>query len=235
MSDGHSGPDDKKQEGQAAPEPANEAEVNAAEAPVAEASEQPAAEKSAPKKRAPRKPKAAPETLATEQTEMAIEKPAAAKSAPKRAASKPVEPPPAGEAEEAENRGLFATLREPVVMWSVIGGAIVIVAALGYVGWTQFGHKAAPGSADALANRSVCEAALDRVMAYGVIPPAATLAQADADKTQVEQRVVCHAQAGGQQYALTVDVPCDDMAKDTCIKLYSVKQADGTSLFQRQM
>jgi hypothetical protein len=117
----------------------------------------------------------------------------------------------------------------------VIGGAIVILAALGYVGWTQFGPHPAPGSADALAARSVCEATLDRVQAYGVVSPAATLSQADPDKTQVNGRVTCHAKAGAAQYAMTVDVPCDDMGKDSCIKLYSVKQADGTALFQRQM
>lgn len=219
MSDGHTGPDDDEHEGQTAPEQANEAEMTAAEEPVAESPEQ-VAEKPAPKKRAPRKPKAP--------GEMAGERPA-----PRRAAQKPAGPPSPPPGEDEEKR---SALREPAVMWSLIGGAIVILAALGYIGWTKFGahHGEGGTAANALADRSICEATLDRVQSYGVLSPGATLTQADPDKTQVNGRVTCHAQAGTMQYAMTVDVPCEDMGKDTCLKLYSVKQADGTALFQRQ-
>lgn len=229
MSDGHTGPDDEQQEGHNAPEQTNtqepQAEKSAAEEPVAEQppGEPAATDKPAPKKRAPRKPKPPAEASA--------EKPEAEKPAPKRPAQRAAEPPPPPP-EEEEKRSV---LREPVVMWSVIGGAIVILAALGYVGWTKFGpHHTADTAANALANRSICEATLDRVQDYGVLSPGATLTQKDPDKTQVNGRVTCHAQAGTMQYAMTVDVPCDDMGKDSCLKLYSVKQADGTALFQRQ-
>lgn len=230
MSEGHTGPDDED-EGQIAPEETNTqaamAEQPAPEAPAAEAGEQAIAEKPAPKKRAPRKPKAVIEGAAPEKS--VSEKPA-----PKRGQKMAEPPPPPPPVEEEEKRSAF---REPVVLWSIVGGAIVILAALGYVGWTQFGPHQAGGStaANALANRSVCEATLERAQAYGILSSAATLAQSDPDKTQVDGRVTCHAQADGGQYAMTVDVPCDDMSKETCIKLYSVKQADGTSLFQRQM
>lgn len=229
MSEGHTGPDDED-EGQIAPEETNAqaaaiAEQPAAAAPVEGAGEQAIAEKPAPKKRAPRKPKAVIEGAAPEKS--VSEKPA-----PKRG-QKMAEAPPPPPVEEEEKRSAF---REPVVLWSIVGGAIVILAALGYVGWTQFGsHPAGGTAANALANRSVCEATLERAQAYGILSSAATLAQSDPDKTQVDGRVTCHAQADGGQYAMTVDVPCDDMSKETCIKLYSVKQADGTSLFQRQM
>ncbi len=230
MSEGHMGPDDEDLDGQTPAEEAGAAETPAAEQAAGEepaadepAAEEPAgqtaAEKPAPKKRAPRRsaPKAAGEK-------------------PRRAAQKPAEPlPPPPQEEEEESGGIFAALREPVVMWSVIGGAVVILAALGYVGWTQFGHHRAKGGANALAERSVCEATLDRVQAYGVLSPAAQLAQDDADKTQIKDRVVCHAKTQTMQYAMTVDVPCKDMGDDSCLKLYSVTQSDGTALFQRQM
>lgn len=224
MSDGHTGPDDKEEEGQTSAGDTNTQESISDQA-ATDAAGQALAEKPAPKKRAPRKPKPPSENPGAEIS-------AAEKPAPRRVAQKPAEPPPPMQ-EPEEKRSAF---REPIVMWSAIAGAIVILAALGYVGWTQFGPHHAGGTAGAaLAERSVCQATLDRVLAYGVIPPAATLAQNDPDKTQVNGRVTCHAQAGSQQYAMTVDVPCDDMGKDTCIKLYSVKQGDGTALFQRQM
>jgi hypothetical protein len=158
-------------------------------------------------------------------------KPAAEAAAGKpagEAAEKPAEKPAVEKA-----RGPLAALREPVVMWSVIGGAAVIVLAVGYVVWSHYAHHRG-GSANALANRTICEATLDRVRDYGVLPQGATLSAADPDKTQVNGRVTCHAQMGQVQYAMTIDVVCDDMGKNSCLKLYSVKQADGAALFQRQ-
>ena len=150
------------------------------------------------------------------------------------AESKPAEAKPAG-AQPAKASPL-AILREPVVMWSVIGGLFVIVLALGYVAWSQMGHHHGGSAAqNALADRSICEATLDRVRAYGVIPPDTALASPDPDKTEVDGRVTCHAQSGQAQFAMVVDVHCDDMSKDDCLNLYSVKQNDGTALFQRQM
>lgn len=130
----------------------------------------------------------------------------------------------------------LAILSEPVVMWSVIGGLVVIVLALGYVAWSQMSHHHGGSAAqNALADRSICEATLDRVRAYGVIPPDTALSSPDPDKTQTDGRVTCHAQSSVAQYAMAVDVHCDDMSKDACLNLYSVKQNDGTALFQRQM
>ncbi len=145
------------------------------------------------------------------------------------------EPKPAAEDAPAKP-GALAILREPVVMWSVIGGLVVVALALGYVVWNQMSHHHGGTAAEnALADRSICEATLDRVQAYGVIPPDTTLSSADPDKTQTDGRVTCHAQSGQTQFAMTVDVHCDDMSKDDCLNLYSVKQNDGTALFQRQM
>jgi len=140
--------------------------------------------------------------------------------------------PQAEKPAEAKSVGAFAVLREPMVMWSAIAGVAVIVLASGYVVWNHYGHRHKTGNA--LADRTVCEATLDRVRDYGVLPPNAALSAPDPDKTQTDGRVTCHAQVGQAQYGMTVDVECDDMGKDTCIKLYSVKQNNGPALFQRQ-
>ena len=247
MSDGQTGPEEKKE---GAPDQTTEAaakqarpEGEEAQAPSAEAAEKPAAEKpKAPRKRAP---KATVERLPGEAAEKPAEKPAKApaKKAEKPAAkpAKPAEKPagkgPMKQAAKTEEDGeqKRSVFREPVVFWSLIGGAVVILLAAGYVAWTQFGPAGSKGASNPLAERSICQATLDRASAYGVIPPNTALSSPDPDKTQTDGRVTCHGEAGQMQYAITVDVVCTDMGKDSCLNLYSVKQGDGTALFQRQM
>jgi len=246
MSDGHTGPEEKK-EGPP-DQTAEEAEKAASEKPVSEEAQASAEQASAPEKPAPKPRKRTPKATAEKLGGEADEKPAP-KSSPKKAvrpaAEKPAHKPAAKPAEKGpmkpaakasedagEKRSIF---REPVVLWSAIGGAVVILLAAGYVAWNQFGHHGAATASNPLSERSICQATLDRATSYGVIPPTSALASPDPDKTQINGRVTCHAQLGAMLYAMTVDVVCDDMGKDSCLKLYSVKQNDGTSLFQRQM
>jgi hypothetical protein len=231
MSDDQTSPEEEK-EGQPSPDQTKaDAAKSASDKPMgdeAAKAAEPAAEKPPEKPKTPRKrtPKATAEKLGGEAGEKPAPKPAAKK--PEKAPMKPAAPPPE---ERAEKRSIF---REPVVLWSVIGGVVVILLAAGYVAWNQFGPHGARTASNPLSERSICQATLDKATSYGVIPPTSALASPDPDKTQIDGRVTCHGQSGEAKFAMTVDVVCDDMGKDSCLKLYSVKQNDGAALFQRQ-
>ena len=45
--------------------------------------------------------------------------------------------------------------------------------------------------------------------------------------------MVCSAKSGDTTYAITVDVPCNDMANPQCLRLYKITNSAGATLFQR--
>jgi len=102
------------------------------------------------------------------------------------------------------------------------GAAVVAIAALVIV----FGGFFGPSS------KAICTIALERARDYGVIPTTAILANTDAKSTDVENRRLCTAQAGDNDFRLTAEITCKDMKNKDCIALYSVERADGLTTNQ---
>jgi len=118
---------------------------------------------------------------------------------------------------------ILASIKTHKWWWAGGGGAAVVAVAAAVI---VFGGFLGPSG------KAICTMALERARVYGVIPNTAILANTDAKSTDVRNRRVCTAQAGGNDYNLTVDVTCKDMKKKDCIALYSVERADGLSTYQ---
>jgi len=108
--------------------------------------------------------------------------------------------------------------------WAGGGGAAVVVAIAATV--IVFGGFFGPNG------KAICTVALEHARDYGVIPSTASLANTDAKSTDVANRRLCTAQAGGNDYNLTVDITCKDMKNKDCVALYNVQRADGLSTYQ---
>jgi len=122
-------------------------------------------------------------------------------------------------------------IRNPLVLGGV---AIVIVAAA--VGGYFLLKPAAPKlDAHGKPIPSLCAATLARAVEYGLVESDTKLASADAGATAAKSRMICKARLGSEAYTLTVDVACDNVSDEKCLKLYSVTDTTGNSLFQRQM
>ncbi|MDE3115478.1 MAG: hypothetical protein KGL26_07750 [Pseudomonadota bacterium] len=122
-------------------------------------------------------------------------------------------------------------IRNPLVL----GGAAVVVVALAAGGYFLLKPAAPKLDAHGKPIPSLCEATLTRAVDYGVVEGNAKLASTEAAATQTKNRMVCKAKLGSAGYTLTADVACDDVSDEKCLKLYSVTDAAGNSLFQRQM
>jgi len=116
-----------------------------------------------------------------------------------------------------------ASIQTHKLWWAGGGGAAVVaIAALVVVFGGFFGPS----------GKVICTTALERARDYGVIPATATLADTDAKSTDVENRRLCTAHAGGNDFRLTAEITCKDMKNKDCIALYSVERADGLSTYQ---
>lgn len=122
----------------------------------------------------------------------------------------------------------------------VLGGvALAVVLVLGLGGYFLFFHKSVPAKyandpvKAKLAMRTVCEATVDRVLDYGVIPYTGKIESKDSEKTDNEKRVICRAGDGATKFTILVDVECDDMADDKCLTLFNVKNNAGETLYQK--
>ena len=129
---------------------------------------------------------------------------------------------------ETEKTPLF---RNPLVL----GGAAVVVVAAAVGGYFLLRPAAPKLDAHGKPIPSLCEATLARAVDYGVVDGDTKLASTEATAGQTKSRMICKAKQGSEDYTLTVDVACDDMSNDKCLKLYSVTDAAGNSLFQREM
>jgi hypothetical protein len=109
--------------------------------------------------------------------------------------------------------------------WWAGGGGVVLVAVAAVLVVVYGGFFGPSGKA-------ICTTALSEARDYGVVPPDASLASSEAKKTDVENRRVCTAEAGSDQYKLTVDVTCDKVSDKKCLSLYAVARADGLSTYQ---
>jgi hypothetical protein len=81
--------------------------------------------------------------------------------------------------------------------------------------------------------KEFCISTLGVAQAFGVVPGFAK-PTSEPERTPTKGRYTCLAQAGQTGYAITIDLMCTDLSDARCFNLYSVKQGDGTTLFQRQ-
>jgi hypothetical protein len=81
----------------------------------------------------------------------------------------------------------------------------------------------------------LCNRAVIRARAYGVLPPTARM-KAKKTETGVEGRYICKAEANaGKIYTLAVEQRCDDLADHTCLVLRTVSNPVGQVLFERRV
>lgn len=126
-----------------------------------------------------------------------------------------------------------------VALITVIGVFVVAIVFLGYRAW-QAAHAPKPMAAaeqqkvNAEATAALCTAGLDRAKAYGIVPGYAKLAAIGLELTGVKGRYTCLAATSVTQYRVTADLVCRDLRDQRCVALYSVKQQDGTVLYQRR-
>jgi hypothetical protein len=144
-------------------------------------------------------------------------------------------------------QGLGALRREWVAAQAVL--AIVLLASV--VAFVWIGLKPAPtlprsvqasvpntsGAQATSASQSqaqqFCGTTVTAAQNFGVVPENAK-PTSDPQRTDIRGRYVCLATGPGGQYTISVDLVCRDLGDERCFDLFSVTQADGTSLFQRQ-
>ena len=115
----------------------------------------------------------------------------------------------------------------------VLGGAAVVIIAAAVGGYFLLKPAAPKLDASGKPIPSLCEAMLSRATDYGVVASDAKLVSTEAKPDQADkQRMTCQAKLGSVTYTLTANVPCDDMSNKKCLKLYSVADSAGNSLFQ---
>lgn len=128
--------------------------------------------------------------------------------------------------------------------WAGGGGAtLVAIAVLVVVLGGLFGPS----------GRDICSIAVQRSIAYGVLPQGAEAVNSG-KKTDVARRRACAATAGGDNFVVTADLTCNNLAKDHaslkdmtsekyqadpwrdqgCVSLYAVERSDGLSIFQKR-
>ncbi|MGA7711944.1 MAG: hypothetical protein WCA81_08590 [Rhizomicrobium sp.] len=127
--------------------------------------------------------------------------------------------------------------------WAGGGATLVAIAVLVVVFGGFFGPS----------GRDICSIAVQRSIAYGVLPPGAE-SVGSGKKTEVAKRRACDATAGSDNYVVTADLTCSDLAKDHaslkdmasekyradpgrdqgCVSLYAVERSDGLSIYQKR-
>ena len=152
---------------------------------------------------------------------------------------------PAPQAEAAGGvAGILAWVQQNVAV--AAGIAIAVVLVLGVGGYFLFsgGKKPAPAASSsgvaltaeqqAAIAQGVCGVAIARVRNYGVLPQSATLSSTEATPGSQPGFESCQAASDGLQYAMVVQVTCQDLSKADCVALDSVKSSDGTALYHRR-
>ena len=124
----------------------------------------------------------------------------------------------------------------------VIGGVVVAIAAVLYFGWIkptwltkpQASPEVQRAQEEAQAELQLCSTGLKTAQSFGIVPPYGKLARPLIQKTDVTRRYACFAQTPATKYVVAVDLVCRNLTDSRCVSLYSVSQADGTVLYQRQ-
>jgi hypothetical protein len=139
----------------------------------------------------------------------------------------------------------------------LIGGFAVAVAVAGYFGWERHAQTIAaqqqeaarlaatarqqprtmtPEQARADENKKlgmmICAMELVNAKNMGVIPPYGQLADTQPRATAKKNRLSCLAATEVNKYEIQADLLCRTLTSPQCMKLHSVKTADGTTLFE---
>lgn len=120
----------------------------------------------------------------------------------------------------------LASLKTHKWWWAGGGGAAVVAVAAVLV--VTYGGFFGPSG------QAICTTALRAATNYGVLPGDAKLASSEAKKTDVQDRRVCTAQSGDDQYLITADIKCSKVSDDKCLSLYAVERSDGLSTYQQR-
>ncbi len=124
----------------------------------------------------------------------------------------------------------------------IIGGIVVAIVALAYFGWLRptMLQREATARAQQRAHENVevatqfCRSGLAAAQTFGVVPPYAQLFGHNIYRTNVQGRYVCVAATHLTRYLLVADLYCRALKDRRCVSLFSVTQANGTVLYQRQ-
>jgi|SRR6185437_6435296 len=123
---------------------------------------------------------------------------------------------------------------------TVIGGAIIALAVIGYMHYRTVSQEKAIAerranlAATVQTAAQVCTAALAAAKNFGIVPSYAVLGSMFPTATQVKGRYVCAGRTTVALYNIAVDLLCRDLKNSRCSVLYSVQQQDGTVLYRRQ-
>ena len=124
----------------------------------------------------------------------------------------------------------------------LIGGFVVAVAAIVYFGWVQPTNlrREALAKAQQQARQNVedatqlCLSGLKSAQSFGIVPPYGRLFGHSVYRTSVQGRYVCVAATHATKYLVAVELLCRNVKDRNCVSLFSVTQADGKTLYQRQ-
>ncbi len=129
-------------------------------------------------------------------------------------------------------------MRSPLVL---VGLAIVVILAVAgayFLGKQGAGSSSGGGSGSQGTQVAqvggVCGITLDRLRAYGVVEPDATLVSKDASPTSVKNRVSCKAKFGAKIYTAEVDERCSTLSDFRCLRIWNVTDSNGKTLFQHR-
>jgi hypothetical protein len=138
----------------------------------------------------------------------------------------------------------------------LILGFVIAIAVAGYFAWQRHQDEVAAqqqiDAAEQQANRPamtpaqaaqnantqaammVCAMELVNAKNLGIVPPFGQLANLMPQPTKTRGRYICQAGTQVSKYELSADIICSTLTNPNCVKLYSIKSDDGTTLYQRK-
>lgn len=139
----------------------------------------------------------------------------------------------------------------------LIGGFIVAIGVAGYFGWQRHetlvaaqkqqaealaradqqqsraeSPEQARANENANAGMMICAMELLSAKNKGIVPPYGQLAAAEPRATAKKNRLACLATTQVSKYEIQADLVCRTVVDPKCMKLHSVKNGDGTVLYQ---
>jgi|GraSoiStandDraft_5_1057265.scaffolds.fasta_scaffold127842_2 hypothetical protein len=123
---------------------------------------------------------------------------------------------------------------------TVIGGALVAIALIGYMQYRTVSEQRAIAAQRAKLNSvvqtaaQVCTSALAAAQNFGIVPSYAKPLSMFPVATQVKGRYACEGATTVARYIIAVDLLCRELKNPRCTLLYSVQQQDGTVLYKRR-
>jgi hypothetical protein len=131
----------------------------------------------------------------------------------------------------------------------VVGGFLIAIAVAAYftlrpapqpVTEAQPAAQQQPMTAQQAASQNakdamlVCAQELVNAKNSGIVPASGQLANAFPKATSVRARYVCTAATSAAKYLISADLVCRDLLNSRCVRLYSITDAHGMVLYQRQ-